>query len=113
MAHPRLIRSTAANLTGALIPMAVQLITVPLYLHLIGPERYGALSLIWLLLGYFGLFDLGFGPAIASRIARMHDQPAAERAQVFWTGTIISVIAGVVGAVCLFVLGRILFAYVF
>jgi O-antigen/teichoic acid export membrane protein len=108
-----MVRSTVANLAGTIVPLMIQIATVPLYLKVVGPERYGVLTLVWLLLGYFGLFDLGFGRAIASRIASMHDEPPSARAGVFWTGTILSLIAGVIGGACLFVVGRYLFANVF
>ena len=106
----RLLYSTFSNIVGALVPLVLQLATIPLYLKTIGPERYGILTLVWLILGYFGLFDLGFGRAIASRIAMMHDETPDARARVFWTGTSLSLLTGTIGGVCLFLVGHLLFA---
>ena len=110
---PSLARSTAFNLAGLLVPTVVQLVTVPLYIRFIGLDRYGVMALVWLLLGYFGVFDLGFGRAVASRIATLGDGTAAARAEVFWTGTCLSVLTGAVGGLVLYVVARTLFGNVF
>ncbi|MEL5850034.1 MAG: flippase, partial [Candidatus Igneacidithiobacillus chanchocoensis] len=110
---PSIGRFTLINLAGALIPTFLLLLTVPAYLHLIGEARYGILALVWLLLGYFGVFDLGFGRAVANRIAALHDAPAEDRQSVFWTGLAISVLTGLVGGAILYFLGDWLFAQVF
>jgi O-antigen/teichoic acid export membrane protein len=93
------------NLAGQLLPLAVQLATVPLYIKTIGPSRYGVLALAWLLLGYFGIFDLGFGRAMASRMACKPTDAGA----LFWTGTALSVLAGALGGLILYIVAERLF----
>lgn len=99
-------RHTSYNLAGALIPLAVSLITVPLYLHAIGLERYGVLSICWLLLGYFGLFELGLGPATSQRIASYPADADSARNELIWNALALSVTVGVLGGFVLFFAGK-------
>jgi O-antigen/teichoic acid export membrane protein len=100
-----LARATMLNLAGQLVPLVAQLVTVPLYIKTIGPSRYGVLALAWLLLGYFGIFDLGFGRAMASRMAGKPSEAGA----LFWTGTALSVLAGALGGLLLYAVAERLF----
>lgn len=91
-------RYTTYNFIGHVAPMAVALITIPAYLHVIGEERYGALSLLWIFFGYFGLSDIGLGQATAQRLAQAPSASAAQRAGVVWTALSLSLVLGAGGA---------------
>ncbi len=106
-------KHTAYNLAGALIPLALSFVTVPIYLHLVGPDRYGVLAIAWLLLGYFGLFDLGLGRATSYRIASLKDPNGAVHADVFKTAVGINMGIGVVGGAILWAAGWWFFGSIF
>ena len=106
-------RHTGYNIVGSVIPLAVSLISVPIYLKLIGSDRYGVLAIAWLLLGYFGLFDLGLGRATSFRIASLGDAPASARASTFWAAIVVNIIMGAVGGVVLWVVAIQFFGHLF
>lgn len=106
-------RNAGYNLAGAAIPLALSLVTVPLYLKLIGPDRYGVLAIAWLMLGYLGLFDLGLGRATAFRIAALRDAPAEDRAATLWTAIAVNLGLGLVGALILWAAADWFFGHVF
>ncbi len=95
--------NTVYNLAGALAPMLIAILTVPPYLRVIGLERYGVMSLFWVVLTYFGLFDLGLGRAVSQRLASLGDTPGGKAAgsAIVWSGLIISAAMGLAGAALL------------
>ena len=83
-------RDTGYNLLGQLAPLALSLLTIPLYLRLIGEARFGVLALMWLFFGYMGLFDLGVGQATVRQLSRSDRATPTEAAQVLWTALLMS-----------------------
>ena len=102
----RIRKYTIVNIAGAVIPMLVMLVTVPLYLETIGDVRYGVLALVWLILGYFSFMEMGLGTATANHIARLHDAPSKQREGVFWTAIVVNAAFGIVAALILWVIGN-------
>lgn len=86
--------------------IALLLVTVPLYLTLVGAERYGVMSLTWLFLGYFGLFDLGLGRATTQRMAQLGPDQVSDRVQLFWSSVAFNTLLGVAGGACLWAVAQ-------
>src|SRR5690349_2610185 len=49
--------------------MAAAVLAIPALIAGMGKERFGILTLAWILLGYFSLFDLGLGRALTRMVA--------------------------------------------
>lgn len=74
------------SLAGQLLPLIVGVLTLPALIRAMGLERYGFLTLVWVLVGYASLFDFGIGRAltraVASALASTDDAVANRLAQV-------------------------------
>lgn len=106
-------RHTGYNLAGATVPLLFSLVTIPVYIGLIGEARYGILAVAFLLLGYFGLFDLGLGTATAQRISAMPEADARGRATTFWTALAMNLGLGVAGGILLWPVAVLFFGRIF
>jgi O-antigen/teichoic acid export membrane protein len=98
----RLVRYTGWNLFGFCAPMLVALAAIPILTRQMGDDRFGALALVWMLVGYFTLFDLGLGRAMtrltAAKLARQEED---EVPGVFWTALGLMFLLGLAGAALL------------
>lgn len=97
-----LARNSAYSFAGMALPVVVSIVTVPLYISEIGPERYGALAIAWLILGYFGQADFGAGRAVMQRVASMREEGPAKIAGAIWSALTSMIGFGAVGAIVLF-----------
>lgn len=98
----RILGFTGWNLVGLCAPMLVAFFSIPLFIKGIGAERFGALTLVWMLVGYFSILDLGMGRAMTKMTAeylgldRRHQLP-----NVFWTALFMMAAFGLCGALLL------------
>lgn len=63
-------KGIAWNLVGSGLPLLVGLATIPFLIKALGIERFGILTLIWALIGYFSLFDFGLSRALTQVISK-------------------------------------------
>jgi len=100
-----LARSTIWNLGGQILPMLAALLAIPAIVREIGLDRFGILTMGWVVVGYFSLFDLGLGRAltkiVADKIAAGSDH---DLHALIWTSCFLMLSLGVVAGMVMFLL---------
>ncbi|MBC8441180.1 MAG: flippase [Deltaproteobacteria bacterium] len=92
-----LARNTILNLIGYGTPLLVALIAIPILIKGLGAERFGVLTLVWVLISYIGLFDLGLGRALIKLVAEnLGAGLENEIPPLIWTGLSIMCFIGLV-----------------
>jgi len=65
----KLARNIIWNTAGIAVPLVVGIAVVPTIVRGLGTERFGFLSIVWLMIGYFSIFDLGLGRTLTKLAA--------------------------------------------
>jgi O-antigen/teichoic acid export membrane protein len=84
-----LARNTLLNLIGRVVPLLVGVAAMPYVIRHLGPDRFGLLSLAWMVVGYFAIFNLGIGPATTKFVAELLGKGETDKLpQLVWTAVI-------------------------
>lgn len=67
----KLFKHSFYNLLGLGLPLLAAIFTIPILITTLGEARFGLLTLIWAVVSYFGLFDLGLGRALTRELAKL------------------------------------------
>src|SRR5215470_6291977 len=93
-----LARNTVWNLLGQLLPMGAAALTVPILVRGFDVTRFGVLSLAWIIVGYFSLFDMGIGRALTKLLAeRLGASDEKDVPSLVWTSLLLLLVFGVLG----------------
>jgi len=95
-ASDRTTRSVAHNSllngVGSLLPLLVGVLAIPYTIHGLGTARFGILSLAWMVLGYFTMFDLGLGRSATRFLAEALSANQRYRVpSLFWSAIVLQV----------------------
>src|SRR5271156_16920 len=92
----------AWNLAGESIPVLAAVVAIPILVHRLGADRFGVLTLSWMIAGYFGLFDFGLGRALTKAMAQELSLERGDKAAaLFWTSLAMMALLGIVAGVTL------------
>jgi O-antigen/teichoic acid export membrane protein len=95
-------RDLVWSLAGQCTPVLAAVFTIPVLIRTLGADRFGILALAWTLVGYFNLFDLGMGRALAQVVAEKRGQnDAREIPPLVWTTLLCTVGLGCIAALLL------------
>src|SRR5713101_1307697 len=95
-----LARNVIWNLLGTAAPLLVAVPVVPRLIHGMGIDRFGVLTLAWVVIGYFSFFDLGLGRALTKLVAeKLGAGETKEIPALVWTSLAIMLVVGCLGAV--------------
>src|ERR1700731_397620 len=109
-----LARNTAFNLSGEIAAFCIGLICIPYVIKTLGTDVFGILSIVWMLLGYMSLFDLGLTRATTKFVAEAlgngnHQQVPA----LIWTSISFQLLFGLLGTGLLLMSTHVLAARIF
>ncbi|MCI5210021.1 MAG: flippase [Candidatus Electrothrix sp. ATG2] len=80
------------NLLGTGAPLLVALVAVPMLIKGLGAVRFGVLTLAWMMIGYFNLFDMGLGRALTKLVAeKLGKEQKEDIPSLIWTAMMLMV----------------------
>ena len=95
----KLAWSATWNLIGMVAPLLIGIMAMPLLIDGMGKERFGLLTIIWMGIGYFSLFDMGLGRAMTKLVAeRLGTGNTQDLGSLIWTALPLIIALGFIGA---------------
>jgi len=102
----RFRRNTLFNLLGNVAPLLVAIVTIPVLIRGLEAERFGILALAWVILGYFGVLDLGIGQALNRTISgKLGSSKEDEIPAIAFTGNVVIGCFGLVAGTIFYIFG--------
>jgi O-antigen/teichoic acid export membrane protein len=100
-----LAKNAVWNLLGGAIPTLAAVFAIPRLTRGMGTDRFGILTLAWVLIGYFSLFDLGLSRALTKLVSeKLGAEDHEDVPGVVWTSLLLMTLLGFVGTVLIFLL---------
>jgi O-antigen/teichoic acid export membrane protein len=98
-------RNTLWNLAGSGLPLIAAAALIPYTLNRLGNEAFGVLTLIWALIGYFSLFDMGIGRALTYEMSKLRTNGDLEKiSSKLKAGLALTAATGLLGAIVMLLL---------
>lgn len=103
------LRNSVYNMLGLGLPLIAAVFAIPLLIEALGEARFGILTLIWAVVSYFGLFDLGLGRAVTQQVAvAIANERRDELNAIVGTSSAMMLVLGVFGGIVMLVVAPIM-----
>ncbi|OGI04105.1 MAG: hypothetical protein A2Y25_11435 [Candidatus Melainabacteria bacterium GWF2_37_15] len=97
--------NSAISLLSHGLPLIIAFFTIPLVIHGMGTERFGILTLIWVIIGASSILDFGLGHALTQFISkRLGAEDIVDIEIHIWTALFIIFILGIIACIAVFLL---------
>ncbi len=101
------------NLGGLGVPMIVAFFSIPYLISVLGAEKFGLLALIWAVVSYVGIFDLGLGRALTLQVSRHRPGSDVEKVgSIIGTGYSLLLFLGFFFAIVMLFLSPVIVGYI-
>jgi O-antigen/teichoic acid export membrane protein len=98
----RLSSNAALNVIGQAIQLLTALAVVPFLIRGLGSDAFGAFQLVWVVLGYLALVDIGLGRATTRFVAdALGRNASSEVPEIVWSAGMLQAALGTLGAAVL------------
>jgi O-antigen/teichoic acid export membrane protein len=93
------LRHVLYNLLGQGAPLLAAVFAIPRLIHGLGTDRFGVLTLAWMVIGYFSLFDFGLSRALTQVVsADLADRQSTHAPSLVWPALTAMALLGGVGS---------------
>ncbi len=90
-----ILKNTVFNLIGQVLPIIAAILGVPILIKYLGIERFGILSLLWMIMWYSTMLDLGLGRSTTKFISEaLANSKRAQIPKILWTSVLTQVLIG-------------------
>ena len=97
---PGIVNNALFNAIASFFPLVLSLFLLPFIVGTLGAEAYGLLALVWTVIGYFSLLDLGIGNALLKYLAQYTAAADHNKANdILRSALLVSVAMGLAGAI--------------
>jgi len=97
--------NTVYNLLGRILPLIIAVLAIPFLVRGLGVDRFGVLMLAWMVVGYFGIFDMGITRATTKYVAEaLQERNSKKVSRIVWSSLILLIGLGIIGSITAIIL---------
>ncbi|MBO6522722.1 MAG: oligosaccharide flippase family protein [Balneolaceae bacterium] len=105
-----LATNTIWTVSMKVFPLIIGLVTIPYLIRSLGEEGFGILSIIWLVISYFSMFDLGISRALTKNVSEsIGKKEYSNISSIAWTGVLFITVMGLVAGFIMHEFGQLIF----